>query len=200
MSTYSKTTESWRCDDCGAAMLTPLFCPECGTDYPERRGFSAFAILGLPVHFDVDEAALERVELGLARKLHPDLWQGKGERLHKRALLAQSAVNQALDAVSDPFARAATLLGLLDAAGAIKSQVPKDFLLEQLELQEEIEDGVDEARAKDLKKQARRHLKDLAARLSGAFAASDLASARDAIDRSRYWRNVQRALRADAPS
>lgn len=203
MSEYSKTTEAWRCDDCGADMVTPLFCDSCGTDYPERRGFSAFAILGLPVTYAQDDDAVEALELAIARRLHPDKWLGKGERLHKRALIAQSAVNEAFGAVSSPFRRASTLLELMEAPESPKP--PQAFLIEQLELMEEIEDGVDAPRKKTLQKLIRGELRALKARLREAFLAAEagnesaLIDGRMALDRSRYWRNAKRALRGAAP-
>lgn len=204
MSTYSKTAESYRCDECSAEMAFPLFCDQCGTDYPERRGMSAFGLLGLPRSFDVAQDELDRRELLLAQRLHPDRWQGKGDRLHKRALMAQSAVNTALGKVMDPFVRSETLLDLGEVE-VPNAKLPTPFLVEQLELQEEIEDGVDRARKRELKKQVRGQLSELRAKLATAWIAVEagnddaLTTVRDVVDRSRYWRNADRALRGQAP-
>ena len=204
MTTYSKTADSHRCDECNAEMAFPLFCDACGTDYPERRGMSAFGLLGLGVSFDVDPADIDRRELLLAQRLHPDRWQGRGDRLYKQALMAQAAVNAALAQVSDPFARSETLLDMHEAE--VPSQkLPMPFLMEQLELQEEIEDGVDGSRKRELKRQVREALRELREALISAWSTvesgdpSALTHVRDAVDRSRYWRNADRALRGQAP-
>ena len=55
MSTYAKTTDSWRCDECATEMAFPLFCDGCGMHYPERKRLSAFALLGVPVRFEFTE-------------------------------------------------------------------------------------------------------------------------------------------------
>lgn len=204
MSTYSKTAESHRCDECSAEMAFPLFCDQCGTDYPERRGMSAFGLLGLPRTFALDTADLDKRELLLAQRLHPDRWQGKGDRLHKRALMAQSSVNTALGMVLDPFVRSETLLDLGEVE-VPNAKLPTPFLVEQLELQEEIEEGLERARKRELKKEVRAALTELKATLAASWAqveAGDddaLTSVRDAVDRSRYWRNADRALRGQAP-
>ncbi len=205
--TYARLADSFRCDECGKDMAFPLFCDHCGTDYPERQRMSPFGLLGLEADFDLAEDDLDGRELLLAQRLHPDRWQARGERLHRKALLAQSAVNEALEAVREPFARAVVLLDLLaEGADVPRTKLPTPFLVEQLELQEEIEDGVDNARKREMTKEARGALEALRQQLSEGFtAASDpatgeqLAALREAIDRSHYWRNVQRALRGRAP-
>lgn len=214
---YSERSDGFRCDECGKDMAVPLFCDHCGTNYPERRAMGPFAVLGLAERWDLDVHALEAKELALAQRLHPDKWQSRGERKHKHALLTWSAVNGALKAVSDPFERATTLIdgseehadGLL---GDGRRDVPQDFLIEQLELQEELETPVDGERRKELNRQIRRALKELSRQLAGHFeaveasahageAAGDariaaLRGARAVVSQSRYWRNAQQALRS----
>lgn len=206
-STYARLADSFRCDECSAEMAFPLFCDHCGADYPERQRMSPFGLLGLPASFDLPDEDLDGRELKLAQRLHPDRWQARGERMHRKALIAQSAVNEALKAVREPFGRAVVLLELIaDGAEVPRTKLPTPFLVEQLELQEEIEEGVQGARKRELTAEARAALKALRERLSAGFVAAtepptteQLAALRDAIDRSHYWRNVQRALRGRAP-
>lgn len=216
-SEYSKTSDGFRCDECGGDMAVPLFCDHCGTNYPERRAMGPFTVLGLVERWEQDDDAVEARELKLAARLHPDQWQGRGDRTHKQAQLAWAAVNTALKAVKDPFDRAMTLIesseehddGLL---GDSKRDVPQDFLIEQLELQEELESPVSDDRRKALNKQIRRELKELRRQLAGHFEIVDatahagaaageariaaLRGARSVVSRSRYWRNARQALRA----
>ncbi len=204
MSTYAATADSFRCDECNVEMAFPLFCDSCGADYPERQRMSAFAILGLVAQFDVAPAAMEERELLLSKRLHPDRWQARGDRLYRKALLAQSAVNEALKAVREPFQRALTLLEMHDDADEVpKTVMPSSFLMYQLEIQEEIQDGVEGARKRELTKQARAELKagreELGDLFGGDVDLETLTRVRAAIDRSHYWRNIQKALRGTAP-
>ena len=199
-------------------MAFPLFCDACGCDYPERARMSAFGLLGLPRAFAIADIEFDRRELLLAQRLHPDRWLARSERLHRKALLAQSAVNEALGAVRDPFRRAETLLsltdehrsGALDAAG---KRLPPGFLMEQMELREEIQGGLPDDARKALKTRTRRELKAIESDLTERFAELDVTdAAKDpqaartavleaiagAISRSRYWRNIQAALRGNA--
>jgi len=196
-------------------MVVPLFCDGCGADYPERRAMSPFGILGLELTYRLAEDRLDTLESQLATRLHPDRWQGKGESLHRRALMAQSAVNEALEAVRGPIRRAETLLGLLpdapEAGEETRPRLPTSFLVQQLELQEEIERGLESARKKELAKWVRLELKKLDESLESGFDALETCSAKEdreatigevqsALDRSRYWRNIQRSLRGRGTS
>ena len=214
-STYAIQADEHRCDECGATMAFPLFCDACGADYPERKRMSAFGLLGLGRSFDIPDVEFDKRELLLAQRLHPDKWLARSERLHRKALLAQSAVNEALEAVRDPFRRAETLLALTDEArsGALDEagkRLPPGFLLEQMELQEAIQDGLGDAERKAMKKRARRELKALHTALTEQFSTLEVAAAAQdpdearrevleaaagTVSQSRYWRNIQAALR-----
>lgn len=212
-SEYSKTTDAFRCDECSEEMAVPLFCDHCGTNYPERRAMGPFTVLGLAARFDHDAQAFEARELTLAARLHPDKWQSRGERTHKRAQLAWSAVNEALAKTQNPFARAETLLTVTEASDD-KATVPQRFLIEQLELQEELEDAIAPDRRKVLNRSVRRELKELERQLAGHFEVIEateyagttagearvlaLKAAWTVVHMSRYWRNAQRALRGAA--
>lgn len=215
MSTYAKTSSGWSCDSCGAEMAIPLFCDGCGADYPERRAMSPFGILGLEQNFAVDEDHIDQLENRLATRLHPDRWQNRGESLHRKALLAQSAVNEALELVREPFQRAETLLevlwGLPEQSEETRPRLPTAFLVQQLELQEEIESGLEPERKRELKAWVRKELSELLSCLSTDFtsleshteqtAPSELIErVQAAIDRSRYWRNIRRSLRSQRAS
>ncbi len=213
MSTYAKATESWRCDDCSAEMVMPLFCDSCGVDYPERKRMSPFGLLGLPQSHAVDLNELEQREVKIARRLHPDRWQGRGERLYRRALVAQSTINESLGLLRDPFVRASTLLNLrceADEAEAVDTKLPQGFLIEQLELQEAIEEGLPASRKREVKKQVRGELATLQEAIVEAFEKLEAEPSddeqqaaceaiRDAVARSRYWSNVRTALRGQGP-
>jgi DnaJ-domain-containing protein 1 len=204
MSTYAQSTQRHRCDECGHEMAMPLFCDGCGVDYPERRRMSPFGVLGLTQTFDLADDDLDRIETLLAQRLHPDRWQARGDRLHRKALLAQAAANEALAAVRDPWARGDTLLGLQSEIDDLpRTQLPTAFLVEQLELQEEVDDELAPARKRELTREVRAALKALRDDLAEAFAVLEvgedriaaMSRARELVDRSRYWRNVQAALR-----
>jgi DnaJ-domain-containing protein 1 len=196
-------------------MATPLFCDDCGTDYPERRGMTSFGILGLEPTFSIPTETIDELENNLVARLHPDRWQSRGTSLHRKALIAQAAVNEALEEVRTPFRRAETLLSVLPHAPDFNEEtrpgLPTPFLIQQLELQEEIEDGLSRERKRELTTWVRSELKELRAVLDSEFQlvekSNETQTSRDsferiqnAVDRSRYWRNIQRSLRGQLPT
>ena len=86
----------------------------------------------------------------------------------------------------------------------------QDFLLAQLELQEEVRSTLEPMRKRALKKQVRGELEVLRASLAESFAELEqgkqgdsrrelVAQALQWLGEARYWRNLQRALRGEAP-
>jgi len=96
--------------------------------------------LGLPRRFSIDPAALEAAYLDRSRAVHPDFHHGSsgGEQAASEVLTA--AVNEAYTTLKDPFRRAEHLLGLLGGPTATEvKDIPPAFLMEMMELREEIE-------------------------------------------------------------
>ena len=175
---------------------------------------SPFAIIGLATTFALDDAQLEQCELLLTRRLHPDRWQQDDSRLYKKALLTQAAVNQAMESIREPIERGNTLLTLQvpELAEELRPQHRPDqeFLLEQLELQEEVRETLKPERRRALKQNVRAQLKRLHEQIADAFADLEqseatgsqriaVARALQFLGEARYWRNLQRALRGEAP-
>jgi molecular chaperone HscB len=175
---------------------------------------SAFAILSLPATFELSDKQIEQRELELTRRLHPDRWQRTDARLHRQALIAQVAVNESLEAIREPVQRGETLLALQAAelSEQLRSEqrLEPSFLLEQLELQEEVREVLEPQRKRQIKKRVRGEITALTEALRSAFAdfeADDdpstrhhaVARALRSLGEARYWRNLQRALRGEAP-
>lgn len=107
-----------------------------------------FAVLGLPVRFDLDQGSIERAYLQKLASSHPDAGGG--------------LTNPQVDAASLNHARAALLdheqraIALLEALGGPSSSACKDlpdgFLMEMMSKREEIEEEIqsqeDQARAR----------------------------------------------------
>jgi DnaJ-domain-containing protein 1 len=101
---------------------------------------SHFERLGLPRRFDLDRASLEQQYLLRSRQLHPDAHQLGTTAEQQASLVLSSALNEAYATLRDPFRRADYLLHLLGGPSASElKEVPGDFLMEMLELREQID-------------------------------------------------------------
>jgi len=93
-----------------------------------------FQLLGLPLTFNVDDAALRRAYLAKVAAVHPDLASADGSQG------VSAALNHARDLLANPEARANALLSLL--GGPTKEadkSLPPAFLMEIMETREAIE-------------------------------------------------------------
>ncbi len=110
-----------------------------------------FTLFGLPAQYPIDLQALTIRFQDLQRQYHPDKF-ASGTQSEQLAAVSQSAtINQAWQTLRHPLARAEYLLSLHGFDLASEQHTVRDtaFLMEQLELREEldeIEQAKDEAR------------------------------------------------------
>jgi len=108
-------------------------------------GEDHFALFGLPRAFRIDLLLLESRYREIQAQVHPDRFVDAEEADRRRSLQRAAQVNEALQTLKKPRARAAYLLQLNGQEIDVErnTAMPADFLLEQMEWRE----GVQEARA-----------------------------------------------------
>ena len=102
-----------------------------------------FALLGLPRRYRIDAAALDRAYRTLQAEIHPDRHASADDAARRLALQASARVNEAFSVLHDPAGRGEYLLGLQGVASLAETDtsMPMDFLAEQMERREELEDA-----------------------------------------------------------
>jgi molecular chaperone HscB len=106
-----------------------------------RSSFDAFAVFGLPRRYAVDLGELERRYRELSRQTHPDRFATAPAAERVKALGAATALNDAYRLLKRPDARAQHLLSLEGMGIGDADRLPQDFLVEVLELREELSDA-----------------------------------------------------------
>jgi molecular chaperone HscB len=99
-----------------------------------------FAFYGLPEAFLLDEAALKTKYYQLSRELHPDFHAQDTPAAQAEALRLSTLNTDAYRTLADPDARMAYLLaqhGLLEE-GSAQNQLPSNFLMEVMDLNEQL--------------------------------------------------------------
>jgi molecular chaperone HscB len=111
-----------------------------------------FAVFELPRKLLLDEEALRRRFYELSRRRHPDFHQLAGEDEQAASLADSASINRAYRALRDPLARVEYLVALeggRESRAPAKPAVPRDLLVEMMEVQEALEEvkgaGLDEA-------------------------------------------------------
>ena len=101
-----------------------------------------FELFEIPVSFKVDKASLARKYFELQKKYHPDFFLQGTEFEQAEALERSSQVNRALNifkSEQDTIKYVLQLKGLLEEEE--KYQLPPDFLMEMMDLNEELSDN-----------------------------------------------------------
>jgi molecular chaperone HscB len=166
----------------------------------------AFAIFELPASFDLDLRALEKSFLTKARAAHPDFHVANSDA-QAAAVEDSSKLNEAYAILKNPIQRAEHLLESL--GGPTSAQVrdmPPAFLMEVMELREEIEEvretgGVESDRGRALEAKLSGELADVFSQIGSAFAAGkkdadSLTAIRRSINVARYLEGLLRDLKS----
>jgi molecular chaperone HscB len=105
---------------------------------------SHFELFDLEPAYAIDSAALDQSYRDLQALVHPDRYANAGDAERRASMQLTTRVNEAYRALKDPVLRAKHLLELngVDVAFETNTQMPTDFLTQQLEMREELEAAV----------------------------------------------------------
>jgi len=114
--------------------------------------YSDFELFGLPQRFAQERADIDQRWKELQRDAHPDRFAAQGATAQRAALQWSVRINEAYQRLKDPLKRAAYLCELLDAPISAESNtaMPPDFLVEQMEWREALDEAGGEAELEEL--------------------------------------------------
>ena len=100
-----------------------------------------FELFGLAPVYALEPEALEKTYREIQSRVHPDRFAHAGDAERRASLQWTTRVNEAYRTLKDPVQRGKHLLELhgVDVAFETNTQMPTDFLMQQLELREELE-------------------------------------------------------------
>jgi molecular chaperone HscB len=106
-----------------------------------------FELFAVPARFAQDRAALDARWKELQREAHPDRFAAQGAAAQRVAMQWSVRINEAYQRLKDPIKRASYLCALngspIDAEN--NTAMPSDFLHQQMEWREELDDARDAA-------------------------------------------------------
>lgn len=108
-------------------------------------GRNHFELFALPVNFEVDTASLSARYQDLQRSIHPDNFTNATDRDKRLSMQQASIINEAYQSLKDPLKRAQYLLSLngIDVKSDSNTVMDTEFLMEQMELREALDDIMD---------------------------------------------------------
>lgn len=159
-----------------------------------------FELFGLPIAFEIDRGQLRSAQRRLQAEYHPDRHVNGSDRDRRLSVQIASWINQASETLQDPVKRARYMLEIGGADIPDDSATTSDtaFLMEQLELREEIEacreaaDGLQ--RCQQVAEQLRQRAHDLAAEFVTSFAAHELPKATQISHKMQFIQRLQLQL------
>ena len=106
-----------------------------------------FELFGLPQRYAQDRAAIDMRWKDLQREAHPDKFAAQGTAAQRVAMQWSVRINEAYQRLKDPLKRAAYLCELHGAPVNAENNtaMPTEFLMQQMEWREALDDAQDTA-------------------------------------------------------
>jgi molecular chaperone HscB len=124
---------------------------------------SHFDLFGLAPAYALEIDALERSYREIQSRVHPDRFAHAGDAERRASLQWTTRVNEAYRTLKDPVQRAKHLLELhgVDVAFETNTAMPADFLMQQMELRESLEEAKNPAALDEMRKSLREQRAEL---------------------------------------
>ncbi len=121
-----------------------------------------FELFNLPLTFVQDRAAIDARWKDLQREAHPDKFSAQGAAAQRIAMQWSVRINEAYQRLKDPVKRAAYLCELHQAPinAENNTAMPTAFLMQQMELREELDDAKTDENLDKISLQANKILRE----------------------------------------
>ncbi|PIT45920.1 Fe-S protein assembly co-chaperone HscB [Snodgrassella alvi] len=163
-----------------------------------------FALFQLPEQFNIDDKQLEQNYRLLAAQCHPDKFAARSTFEQKQAMMMAATVNEAYRILSNPLDRAAYLLQQqnIDADAPEHTHFPANFLMQQMQWRETLEDARTEADAvtlQELDATIQQEQDKLYQELNTAFMQNQLEIAAKLVRQGRFLHKLHTEIQAALP-
>ncbi|CAM3907771.1 Fe-S protein assembly co-chaperone HscB [Avibacterium endocarditidis] len=154
-----------------------------------------FALFDLPVAFSLDLDLLNNRYLALQKSLHPDNFAHRSTQEQRLAMQKSAEVNDALQILKDPIARADSIIALHLGNQNVEEKTSQDmaFLMQQMQWREELED-IEQQKDSDalmqFSDQISAQRQEILILLNTALSAQDWAKAQMLTDRLRFIKKL----------
>jgi molecular chaperone HscB len=145
---------------------------------------SHFELFGLPPAFSLDLSRLDAAYRDIQSQVHPDRYAHAGDAERRASMQMTTRVNEAYRTLKSPVRRAKYLLELngVDVAFETNTAMPPEFLMQQMEIREQLEEARNASTLDLLRKDLEVQAKELESRIKEQIDGKrDFAAARDLV-------------------
>lgn len=159
-----------------------------------------FTLFGLPRRYRLNESTLEAAWHDLQSQVHPDRYAHLPDADRRRSMQWATRVNEGFRVLRKPLSRAQYLLELagVDAGIETNTAMSPEFLMEQMEWREAVEEARDAAEVDDLEQlhqRLRQHAREVLAGLERALDdEQDYVAAADTVRRLMFIEKLQHEI------
>ncbi|CAG9762400.1 unnamed protein product [Ceutorhynchus assimilis] len=181
------------CWKCGLERknLLSVFCSECYVIQNPQETENYFRLLNLDEKFDIDTKELRNKYRALQSHLHPDKFTNKSKEEQSISANYSSLVNKAYSNLQVPLKRAEHLLQLKgDKLGEEQTLDDPEFLMEMMELNEELDNISDIEELKKFNIKNKNQLEIIAKSIDECFRKNDLKQAKAFVIKMKYYSSL----------
>jgi molecular chaperone HscB len=143
-----------------------------------------FELFGLPPAFALDLSRLDAAYRDIQSQVHPDRYAHAGDAERRASMQMTTRVNEAYRTLKSPVRRAQYLLELngVDVAFETHTAMPREFLVEQMELREQLEEARDSSELDSIARELAADKRALEAQIEATVdGRRDFAAAKDLV-------------------
>jgi molecular chaperone HscB len=153
-----------------------------------------FELFEIPVAPHVNRSQLSSKYFGLQKKYHPDFYSNASDTDKEEVLKISADINKAFNTFKDPDQTIEYFLRLNNALETDeKYELPPDFLMEMMDLNEAIsEEGKERVaeQVQEFEKQLHESIEPVLGRESGPYSEEDLKKLKDYYFRKKYLKRI----------
>lgn len=196
-----KKTCCWNCHKMVEHKDCEFFCQNCHKLLPMNID-NYFTLFNLPKSYDIDSSKLLQTYKGYQRQVHPDKFYQASKNELSTADQVSCCVNDGYKTLSDPIKRGEYILQLYKQN--TKADVPPAYLMDVLEIHEQVESASDSADLVKLLSDVQKRIHDEKETLSASLKINnnkitDPKAAAESLSKMRYLSRIRDTIREKLP-
>ncbi|XP_023304500.2 iron-sulfur cluster co-chaperone protein HscB [Lucilia cuprina] len=194
--TTSNDQECWNCKKEPKQGDSLMICPHCGHLQDVNTEINYFDLLDFPQKFDLETQLLTKRFRQLQTVVHPDKFSNKTSREQTNSADWSSLINKAYKTLSLPLERGQYLLELNGRQiPQDNSALNKEFLMEMMERNEEVEDASTKSELDAINESLAKELQEKVEILTKVFAENNLEKATSLLVEMKYLISIQKTIK-----